>query len=195
MLHPFMPFLTEALWESVVDENSLVALQSWPDLSGLEDPQAEDEIGWIVDLVSQIRSVRSEMKVPESAHAALILVGGDELARARLSAAQASIGRLVRIGEISFAEEPPPQAAQLLVRGVLVALPLRDLIDVDAERARLERERERLRGDVAKIEARLSNPKFLAGAKEEAILDNRVRLEECEPLLRRLEEAIARLSP
>ena len=194
LLHPFMPFLTEALWSAEGPREKVLALEAWPVLEGLEDPESEDEIGWIVDLVSEVRSVRSEMKAPEGAPIPLAVVGADEATRARLAAAEARIGRLVRIGEVSFVDQPPPQSAQILVRGTLIALPLAGLIDVPAERARLRKERDRMVAEIAKIEGRLVNPKFLAGAKDEAIGENKARLEEARPQLEKIEAALRRLA-
>ena len=193
LLHPFMPFLTEALWGAEGGRDTLLTLETWPDLEGLEDPESEDEIGWIVDLVSQVRSVRSEMKVPEGAHVTLALVGADAAVRARLGAAEGRIGRLVRIADIAFVDQPPPQSAQILVRGALIALPLAGVIDVVAERIRLQKERNRVEAEIDKIEARLVNPKFLAGAKDEAIAENKARLDDAQPQLQKLDAALKRL--
>ncbi|HUZ67951.1 MAG TPA: class I tRNA ligase family protein, partial [Beijerinckiaceae bacterium] len=193
LLHPFMPFITEALWQAGGARTSVLALADWPALSGLEDSAAEDEIGWIVDLVSEVRSVRNEMKLPDGVRVPLVVVGADEGVRARVAAAEPRIGRLVRIGAIAYADQPPPQSAQMIVRGSLIALPLQGIIDVGAERGRLLKERDGLTREIAKIEARLANPKFMAGAKEEAIAENQERLEEAIPHVAKIDAALERL--
>ena len=197
ILHPFMPFLTEELWAIKGAEGppreTLLALAPWPALDDLRDPQSEDEIGLIVDLVSEVRSVRNEMKVPDGTKVPLVVVGASPDVRARIEAAEARIGRLVRISGISFADVAPANSAQMIVRGVVVALPLEGVIDIAAERTRLARELGKAESEVEKVEARLNNPKFLAGAKEEAIEENRSRLEELKPQIEKLKAALERL--
>ncbi|HVB90210.1 MAG TPA: valine--tRNA ligase, partial [Beijerinckiaceae bacterium] len=193
LLHPFMPFVSEALWQAGGARSSVLALAPWPALEGLEDREAEDEIGWIVDLVSEVRSIRSEMRMAENVAIPLAIVTEDPLIKARARAAEARIGRLVRIAGVSFLDRAPAQSVQAIVRGVVVALPLAGLVDLGAERARLVKEKERLQAEIAKIEARLANPKFMAGAKEEAIAENQSRLEDSLALVAKIESALDRL--
>ena len=197
ILHPFMPFITEELWAIKGAEGpareTLLALSPWPQLDDLRDPQAEDEIGLIVDLVTEVRSVRNEMKVPDGTKVPLVVVGASADVRGRIEAAEARIGRLVRIAGISFADVAPANSAQMIVRGVVVTLPLEGVIDIAAERTRLARDLGTAESEVEKVEARLANPKFLAGAKEEAIEENRSRLEELKPQIEKLMAALERL--
>ena len=197
ILHPFMPFITEELWAIKGAEGpareTLLALSPWPQLDDLRDPQAEDEIGLIVDLVTEVRSVRNEMKVPDGTKVPLVVVGASADVRGRIEAAEARIGRLVRIAGISFADVAPANSAQMIVRGVVVTLPLEGVIDIAAERTRLARDLGKAESEVEKVEARLANPKFLAGAKEEAIEENRSRLEELKPQIEKLKAALERL--
>ena len=196
ILHPFMPFITEELWAIKGAEGpareTLLALSPWPQLDDLRDPQAEDEIGLIVDLVTEVRSVRNEMKVPDGTKVPLVVVGASADVRGRIEAAEARIGRLVRIAGISFADVAPANSAQMIVRGVVVTLPLEGVIDIAAERTRLARDLGKAESEVEKVEARLANPKFLAGAKEEAIEENRSRLEELKPQIEKLKAALER---
>src|SRR5215203_5230961 len=116
LLHPFMPFLTGELWEGRGGQGVL-ALAAWPSLSGLADAGAEAEIGWVVDLVSEIRSARSETNVPAGTQIPLVLVSPSPAAQDRLARWRDTIRRMARLSEVSFANAPPKSAVQIIVRG------------------------------------------------------------------------------
>ncbi len=192
LLHPFMPFITEELWANAPRDNML-ALASWPSLDGLSFPDAEAEIGFVVELISEIRSVRSEMNVPAGAQVPLVLVGADPAARSRAEAWTDVLKRLARLSDISFATEAPAQAAQMIARGTLAALPLEGIIDFTAEKIRLAKEIEKLHGEAKKIEAKLGNADFVARAPEEVVDENRERLAEAQSRAEKLRAALQRL--
>jgi valyl-tRNA synthetase len=192
LLHPFMPFLTEELWAGR-EGQGLLALTTWPQLLGLADPAAEAEIGWVVDLVSEIRSARSETNVPAGAQIPLVLVGASPQVRARLAQWEETIKRLARLSAISFAASAPPKAVQLIVRGEVAALPLEGIVDLAAEQGRLQKELSRLDADIAKIDAKLGNADFLRRAPEEVVEEQRERKEEAEVRKRKIDEALLRL--
>ncbi|GJD94800.1 valine--tRNA ligase [Methylobacterium iners] len=197
LLHPFMPFLTEELWAikgEALPDRGLLALASWPDLARLDDPASEAEIGWVVDLVSEIRSARSETSVPAAAQIPLVLVGADEAARARAERWGDTLIRLARLSEIGFAAAPPKNAVQLLVRGTVAALPLEGIVDLAAEVARLRKEEAKGRAEIAKIEAKLGNADFVARAPEEVVEENRERRDAEAARLEKIGEALARLA-
>jgi valyl-tRNA synthetase len=197
LLHPFMPFITEELWtvtaEGGVARDSLLALSPWPFLTGLHDEEAEAEIGWVVDLVTAIRSVRAEMNIPPASQIPLLLATTAEKTRARADRWSDMIKRLARISDISFAEAPPRGAVQLLVRGEIAALPLKGVIDLAAEKTRLEKELAKVASDVARVDAKLGNADFVARAPEEVVEGEREKREEA--LARRVKilEALERL--
>ncbi len=197
LLHPFMPFLTEELWALTASaehpRQSLLALAEWPRLDGLQDTEAEAEIGFVVDLVSEVRSVRTEIAVPPAAQVPLVLVGAPKEVHARMGTWAETIKRLARLSDISFAAEAPPDSVQMIVRGTLCALALQGIIDFDAERVRLEKEIKKSRADAAKFEAKLANADFLARAPEEVVEENREKLAEALARAAKLEEALARL--
>jgi valyl-tRNA synthetase len=197
LLHPFMPFITEELWsiESLggAGRKTCLALAAWPGPSGYENPAAEAEIGFVVDVVSEVRSVRSEMNVPAGAQIPLVFVAAEAAAMARAKTWEETIKRLARLSEISFAPEPPAHAAQLVVRGALAALPLEGIIDFTAEKSRLHKEIEKLTSDAKKIEAKLSNADFVSRAPEEVVEENRERLAEMQARRAKLAAALQRL--
>ncbi len=197
LLHPFMPFITEELWAHMVEHGvarrSLLCLSEWPQLDGLVDRDAVDEINWIVRLVSEIRSVRTEMSVPAGAKIPLVLVGADAALKARAERNDDTIRRLARLDQITF-EKTPPKAAALIVTGeTTAALPLTGIIDMAGEKKRLSKEIEKAESDLSKMDAKLSNPNFVEKAKEEAIKEARDRKGELEADIKRFKAALSRL--
>ena len=198
LLHPFMPFLTEELWaikgQALPESRGLLTLESWPDLSAYADAQAEAEIGWLVDLISEVRSARSETNVPAGAQVPLVLVGADEAVRARVDRWSETLTRLARLSEIGFTEAAPKNSVQLLVRGSVAALPLEGIVDLAAEVARLKKEAGKAKSEIAKIEGKLGNADFLARAPEEVVDEQRERRDAEAARLAKIEEALVRLS-
>jgi valyl-tRNA synthetase len=223
LLHPFMPFLTEELWAITAGADhpraSLLALADWPTKSELESishslvagPMAEggdtasfdhtfdaivdpeNEIGFIIDLVSEVRSVRAEISVPAAAQLPLVLVAATKKNEARARTWSETIRRLARASEISFAPEVPEKSVQMIVRGTLAALPLQGIIDFEAEKTRLAKEIAKLKGDVDKIEAKLRNADFVTRAPEEVVDENRERREDALSRMEKLAAALAKL--
>jgi valyl-tRNA synthetase len=197
LLHPFMPFVTEELWERLAEEGerreTLLCLASWPSFEGLADEQAQEEMGWLIGLVSEVRSVRSEMNVPAGAKIPLALIAANKAARARAGRHEGTIKRLARLDAISFASKVPKGSAQIVWGGTTAALPLAGVIDMEVERARLMREIDKAQGEIAKIDARLANADFVAKAPPEVIEENRERKAAFEATLRRLQAALKRV--
>jgi valyl-tRNA synthetase len=197
LLHPFMPFITEELWahqaEQAGAKKELLALSAWPQLQGLADAAADEEMGWVVRLVSEIRSVRSEMNVPAAAKVPLVLVGADKVLRERADRHADTISRLARLESISFARTAPRGAAVIVFAETTAALPLAGVIDMAAERARLAREIDKTAADIAKIEAKLSNAQFVAKAPEEVVEEQRERKDALQAVARRLSAALKRI--
>ncbi len=197
ILHPFMPFLTEELWaitgESGPKRSSPLALGPWPARGFEVDEAVEAEIGWVVDLIAEVRSVRSEMGVAPSTQTPLVLVAPSERAAKSARAWSDSIGRLARVGSIESAGSAPPGALLLVVRGETVALPLAGVVDLTAEKARLDREIAKEKLEIAKVVAKLGNDDFIARAPEDIIAEHQVRLETFQARLVKLSAARERL--
>ena len=197
LLHPFMPFITEELWarlvEVGVERASLLCLSTWPVFEGLADADADEEIGWIVKLVSEVRSVRSEMNVPAGAKIPLVLVGANKATRARAEAHEDTIERLARIDAISFAKAPPQGSAQIVLGEATAALPLAGVIDMGAEWTRLTREIDKAQGEIKKVDAKLANASFVAKAPPEVVEENRERRAAFEATLGKLQAALKRV--
>ena len=198
LLHPFMPFLTEELWAvkgetGPARDETLLALATWPSLSHLRDDAAEAEIGWIVDLVSEIRSARAETNVPAGAQITLQLINPSADAAARVARWGDMLKRLARLETIDTAQAAPKASVQLLVRGEVAALPLEGVVDIAAERARLDKEIAKLDGEVKKIDAKLGNADFLKRAPEEVVEEQRERRETALARRAKVSEAVERL--
>ncbi|CAN7419287.1 valine--tRNA ligase [Rhizobium sp. LjRoot30] len=183
LLHPFMPFMTEELWAHTAGEGverpSLLCHAEWPAPSYADDTAA-DEINWLIDLVSGIRSVRSEMNVPPSATAPLVVVAANEITRARLERHDAAIKRLSRVETISTADAAPKGSAQIVVGEATACLPLGSLIDLTAEKARLDKATAKVDQEIGRIKGKLSNEKFVANADPAVVEAERERLVELE---------------
>jgi valyl-tRNA synthetase len=196
LLHLFMPFITEELWSLTSGRDrraQVLALTPWPAYEALEDTTAEAEIGWLVDLVTAIRSVRAEMNISPATLIPLVLVGASSEARARAGRWVAFVKRLARLAEISFADQAPHGAVQLLVRGEVAALPLKGVVDLAAERSRLEKEMSKVDADIKRVDAKLANADFLARAPEEVVDGEREKREEAEARKAKIVEALQRL--
>ncbi len=195
ILHPFMPFITEELWAvTAVDKrDTLLALAAWPDHKGLDDETAEAEIGWLVDLVTAIRSVRAEMNVPPGTMIPLVLAGGSAHTKARAERWADFLKRLARLSGITFADKAPAGAVQLVVRGEVAALPLAGVIDLAAEKARLEKEIARADADIKRVDAKLGNEKFVANAPEDIVEEEKQKREEAQARRAKIVEALERL--
>ncbi|MCV3737755.1 valine--tRNA ligase [Rhizobium sp. TRM96647] len=196
LLHPFMPFMTEELWAHTAAEGKerqgLICHAEWP-TPAYADEAAADETNWLVDLVSGIRSVRSEMNVPPAAVAPLVIVGANAQTRTRLERHEAAIRRLARVDEIVLADEAPKGSAQIVVGEATACLPLGTLIDLKAEAARLEKAIAKANGEADRIRGKLANEKFVANAKPDVVEAERERLAELDQQLSSLGIALARV--
>ncbi|MBN9049869.1 MAG: valine--tRNA ligase [Rhizobiales bacterium] len=180
LLHPFMPFITEELWAVTAEHGpkrkAMLAVSDWPSLDGLADENAEAEIGWVIDLITAIRSIRAEMNINTNIPVVLVAVSNETQARAEHWAD--IIKRLARLSDMSVAARAPEGSAQLVVRNEVVALPLKGIIDVAAERARLAKELAKADSDIQRVDQKLANEKFVANAPEEIIEGEKEKREE-----------------
>ena len=193
LLHPFMPFMTEELW-ALTNENreTLCCHAAWPNAE-FEDADAADEVSWLIELVTGIRSVRAEMNVPPSAKAPLVFIDAGSQTNDRIVRHGAAIQWLARVEQLSTADVAPDGSAQIVVGESTACLPLGSLVDKQAESARIEKALGKVRGDMAKIEGKLNNEKFIANAKPEIVAAEREKFEEFKPTIAKLEAALERI--
>ena len=182
--HPIVPFITEQIWRatspSAASSTAMLMQQPFPSASELpEDATAEAAIGWLKGVVTAIRNIRGELNVSPATAVDLLLHGGDARDRELLTQTETLLMRLAKVGTwrwLGCDEEAPPAAVQV-VGGLRVLVPLADLVDVEAERTRLKRALEKLGKDLARVEAKLANPNFVAKAPEAVVAKERAKSE------------------
>ena len=197
LLHPVMPFITEELWHQLGygPECSLIRT-AWPEAMPVADAaEARAELDWVVRLISEMRTVRSEMNVAPSITVPLILAGAKPESLARAERWADAIRRLGRASDITaLTGDAPKGVVQAVLDETTLMLPLADVVDFAAERARLAKERARLAGDIEKTEAKLANESFVSRAPVEIVEENRERVATWRAEIARLDAAMARIS-
>ena len=196
LLHPVMPFVTETLWAEFGfgAEGSLI-VAPWPEAGRLEGAaEIARELDWVTRFIGEIRAVRAEMNVPPSRVTPVLLRDANPETVARADTWGEAIGRMARVSGVSVLEgEVPGEVAQAVVDEATLLLPLAGVIDLQAERARLEKERVRAVDEAAKVERKLGNADFVARAKPEVVDENRERLAAFRREMARLDAALRRI--
>ncbi len=193
LLHPFMPFITEELWQKTAVREGMLIDAEWPSYKGLGDTAADAEMNWVIRLISEVRSVRAEMNVNAGAKIPCLLVGASQETRRRANAWEAEIMRLARLSSLTFEDEVPRSSAQVVLDEATIALPLEGVIDFAAEKARLNKELDKIAKDMAGIDSRLNNPAFVAKAPQEVLDESRELKLELEARKAKVGEALRRL--
>ena len=201
ILHPFMPFITEELWSQMATRERALMAGAWPRLTRLHDAAAEEEMDWVVRVISTIRTVRSEMNVPPAAQVDLLASGLPPGKAVWAKAHEDIINRLGRLAslEVSGDSQRVAQAfshgaVQMVVDEATFVMPLAGVIDVDKERLRLEKEIVKAEGEVGKVDRKFANADFVAKAASEVVEENRERRQEWQAIADKLREALQRLS-
>ncbi|MDL2172236.1 MULTISPECIES: valine--tRNA ligase [Asaia] len=195
MMHPVIPFVTEELWQSFGFGGS-VAQSAWPTLVPPQGAEiASHEMDWVIRLISEIRTLRSEMNIPPAQMVPVLLRDATPETLERAERWATVIGRMARVTSVSaLAGEPPKAAALTVIDEATLVLPLEGLIDIGAEIQRLEKEIDRLAKEIDKVERKLGNADFVARAKPEVVEENRERLASFTHDRERLQAALARLA-
>ena len=199
LLHPVSPFITEELWAELAafggpKRETLLISAEWPKHpDAWLNAEAAAEMGWLIDLVSEVRSIRSEMNVPPAARAPLVLVGAGADTKARLTRHRELIATLARLSEVKEADAPPQGSAPFSIGEATGALSIAEFIDLTAEKTRLKKEIAAHASDADRTRKKLDNPDFIARAPDEVVEENRERLAEAEAAQAKLESALTRL--
>lgn len=199
LLHPFMPFITEDLWTKTAEfgppRRGMLIAQSWPaQAPAWIDADAAAEIDWVIRLVTEIRAMRAELNVPAGARIPMHLVGAGKAACARLDRYRDFIERMGRLDCAIVADDAPPGAVQIVLDEARIALPIAGFVDLDVERARIEKEIAKADGDIAHVDSKLSNAGFIAKALPEIIEEHKERRLEAVTLKQKLLDIAARLA-
>ena len=194
LLHPIMPYITEQLWGDITTRDNMLVHQDWPEMpESLIDAEADREMNWVISLIENIRSVRAEMHVPAGAKIPMLQLELDAAGQAALKGNDLLIRRLARLSDVSLVAEAPKGAVTVAVTGGAFCLPLADIIDMDAEKARLEKAMGKLAKEIGGLKGKLGNEKFLARAPEAVVAENRENLARVEAEAEKIAEAIKRL--
>ncbi len=177
LLHPFMPFMTEELWHLTAKRDTLLCHADWPEQRE-GDGEAASEINWLIQLVSEIRSVRMEMGIKPSQIMALTIIDADTHTAKRIDTHMAAITRLARVEPVTLADNAAKGSAQIVIGEATYCLPLEGIVDFTEERARLEKELKKLDGEILRIEKKLANERFVANAPQNVVGEERQKMNE-----------------
>ena len=196
LLHPIMPFITEELWGALGERAKMVVHADWPTYSAAElvDPAADREMNWVISLIEGIRSARSQMRVPAGLRIPMIVTELDDTGQAAWKRNEAMILKLARVVDLAHADAFPKGTITVAVHGGTFGLPLADIIDIEAEKERLEKSLGKLAKELGGLRGRLNNPKFVASAPDEVVAEARANLAEREEEEAQLKAAMDRLN-
>ncbi len=194
MLHPIMPFITEDLWAQTGNRAKMLVHGDWPTYGpDLADADADREMSWVIALIEGVRSSRNQMRVPAGLKLPMLALDQDAAAQAAYARNAALIERLARIDGVTPAATLPKGALTVAVEGATYALPLGGVIDLSAEADRLGKSLEKLDKDIAGLDGRLNNPRFVANAADEVVDEARALRAEKADEAARLREVLEKL--
>jgi valyl-tRNA synthetase len=196
LLHPIMPFITEELWGALGERAKMVVHADWPTYTAAElvDAVADREMNWVISLIEGIRSARSQMRVPAGLRIPMIVTELDAAGQAAWDRNEAMILKLARVVDLTHADAFPKGSITVAVPGGTFGLPLADIIDIDAEKERLEKSLGKLAKELGGLRGRLNNPKFVASAPDDVVEEARANLAEREEEEVQLKAAMDRLN-
>ncbi len=196
LLHPIMPFITEELWGLTGNRAKMVVHADWPTYSATDliDADADREMNWVISVIENTRSARAQMRVPAGLYVPMLVTEIDANGQAAWDRNEALIKRLARIDSLTNAEDLPKGTISIAAPGASFGLPLADIIDIGAEKERLEKAKGKLAKELGGLRGRLNNPKFVASAPEEVVEEAKANLAAREEEEAKLNEALARLA-
>jgi len=194
LLHPFMPFMTEEIWQALPHEGNSITVAAWPTVQEkwiFADAEAEMDL--LVDVIRNVRNIRAEVNVPMSKKIELLIKPSDATSMERLSRAEEYITRFCNPErlEISMELRTPDKAMSAVMTGAELFLPLAGLIDLEQELARLEKELATLNNEVERIEKKLNNAGFIAKAPEKVVAEEKAKMAD---YMEKRDKVIARLA-
>ncbi|HPN11111.1 MAG TPA: valine--tRNA ligase [Spirochaetota bacterium] len=197
LLHPFMPFITEELWDKIKGEgDGLIMVSRWPEARAEFDFAAESaETALFQEVVYRIRNVRGEMNVPPDKRAPVVFKTASESVASIIRREEVHIKALARVESITLdaAYAPATTDASAVMTDLEIYIPLKNLIDFDKERARIDKEIERMRGDLGRVEQKLNNESFIGKAPADVIEREKAKRNEMAEILSKLEAGRAKL--
>ncbi|WP_170345034.1 valine--tRNA ligase [Ruegeria atlantica] len=196
LLHPIMPFITEELWGLTGSRAKMLVHADWPTYAAadLVDADADREMNWVISVIENTRSARAQMRVPAGLYVPMLVTEIDAHGQTAWDRNEALIKRLARIDSLTKADELPKGTISIAAPGASFGLPLADIIDIGAEKERLEKARAKLAKELGGLRGRLNNPKFVASAPAEVVEEAKANLAAREEEEAKLNEALARLT-
>ena len=196
LLNPFMPYVTEELSASIASREAgdTLLAAAWPDYSKiLSDEKADVDIAWLQKAISDIRSVRADMNVPASAKIVLLVQDASPQTKDRLARYKPALKQMARLSSIEVDGATPARAIKVIVDEATFVLPIAELIDLDKERERLKKQIAKLEDDIRKTEDKLANQQFVANAPAEVLEEFRTRKIEAQATIGKLATALGQL--
>jgi valyl-tRNA synthetase len=195
LLHPIMPFITEELWGLTnASRPKMLIHADWPSYGAeLIDADADREMNWVISVIEATRSARQQMHVPAGLKVPMVMSHLDDAGRTAWANNEVMIKRLARIDSLTEMADFPKGTITIAVEGGEFGLPLADIIDIDEEKARLEKTIAKLAKEIGGLKGRLNNPKFAENAPEEVVAEARENLRAREEEDATLKAALARL--
>ena len=196
LLHPIMPYITEELWQTTATRSKMLVHGDWPTYSTAEmlDADADRELNWVISLIESIRSARAQMHVPAGLKVPMLYTDMDDAGQTAWDRNEAMIKRLARVETLEKAESFPKGTVSIAAPGASFGLPLAGLIDIDAEKARLQKSLDKLGKEIGGLKGRLNNPKFAASAPAEVVAEAQSNLDARQEEADQLQAALNRLA-
>jgi valyl-tRNA synthetase len=197
-LHPFMPYITEVLWKNLHPDAGLLMGEEWPERDDLKYKEASEDMKWLVQVISEVRSIRAEMNVPPGIYLDVSFYDAGPATHRRLSHHEDLLLKLARLQHIKvFSEALSPEEAKGAAQGVIneatLLIPLAGAIDIEGEKARLQKELKKFGDEIIGLEKKLNNNDFLARAPQDIVETQKQRLEAARLATVKLAQALERL--
>ncbi len=197
ILHPFMPFITEEIWQNIKEDDSSVIVASWPEnKEEYHFPKEEREVALIMEIIKTLRNIRSDMNVLPSRKAKLIIHTTDKRKKEILKKHLTYLKSLAGVSEMKTVEDAtlvPEDAVSAVVEEVDLFIPLEDLLDIEKELIRLEEEKKKLQGEVKRAEGKLQNKGFISKAPESLVREEESKADKYRKMLKTIEERLSQL--
>lgn len=197
LLHPFMPFITEEIWQHLPHEGETITLAEWPKSDGsFRDEKAEQQMEAIMEAIRAIRNIRAEMDVAPSRKANVIIVSERKETRDLFANNSVYIERLAAASRVTVREDKggiPSDAVSAVIEGAQIYIPMEELLDIEKEIERLEREKERLEKELERVNGKLSNKGFVEKAPAEVVDAEKEKLKKYQDMMAKVQERLKSL--
>lgn len=194
LLHPFMPFITEAIYQHLITDDESIMVSNWPNYDKeINDPDSENKMNTVMDAIRSIRNIRAEMKVPVTKKAKAIFIIEDNEMGTIFKEQQSTFMRLAGISDLTVAKDKsniPQDAVSSAIQGVEIYIPMEELLDFEKELERLEKEKAYLENELLRVNGKLSNEKFTSKAPEAVVEEEREKQKKYKDLYDKVTERI-----